>query len=447
MNRATWVLVVAALSVAFRASSAAAGAATFSAPPAIAAPQVGGAAVGARGEAAPAPSDLWYEHFDASPLGVRPDLSWFTGDVSDWGVWTEYAPDCGVEITPGRSMRVWAHPHGTSGTQPSVANPLLTVGGSPVVLSEGLRFFFTATSTSEWNPDGNYGGAYARFYAGPASDPLQGAGIYYIVDGHGSFPAYPVLDPYRLINVGSSGRFYCDLWQDFQDLVGYSPTGWVLWNLEILVSGGRDDTSVEVVFDDLVLTTGGIFSDVSLSFWARHEIEACAEQGVVSGYPDGTYQPGVSVTRDQMAVYVARAVAGGDGSVPDPGCSAPPFTDVDCSNWARKYIQFCVAEGIVKGYEDGSYQPGLEVTRDQMAVYIARAIVEPTCRAELGCYTPPSTPTFPDVPTDHWAFKHIEYCAQEDVVKGYEDGYYHPERVVTRDQMAVYVARAFGLMS
>ena len=27
----------------------------------------------------------------------------------------------------------------------------------------------------------------------------------------------------------------------------------------------------------------------------------------------------------------------------------------------------------------------------------------------------------------------------------YEDGYYRPEWVVTRDQMAVYVARAFGL--
>jgi len=32
------------------------------------------------------------------------------------------------------------------------------------------------------------------------------------------------------------------------------------------------------------------------------------------------------------------------------------------------------------------------------------------------------------------------------VVNGYEDGLYHPEIVVTRDQMAVYVARAFELL-
>ena len=445
MHRASWLLLGLALLLAFRPSSAAADATTFYPPPTMELAQADGAAVDAGREAAPASSDVWYEHFDASPLGVQPDLSWFTGDVSDWGVWTEYAPDCGVEITPGRSMRIWAHPHGTSGTQPSVANALWSVGGSEVVLSEGLRFFFTATSTSEWNPDGNYGGAYARFYAGPASDPLQGAGIYYIIDGHGSFPAYPVIDPYSLINVGSSGRFYCDLWQDFQDLVGYSPTGWVLWNLEILVSGGGHDTSVEVVFDDLVLTTGGIFSDVPISSWACDEIEACAQQGVVSGYPDGTYQPGNPVTRDQMAVYIARAVAGGDGEVPDPGCSAPPFSDVDCDQWARKYIQFCVDQGVVTGYEDGTYQPSAEVTRDQMAVYVARSMVAPSGDAGLADYTPSDPRNFPDVPSDFWSYKHIEYCVEHAVVNGYEDGNYHPEIVVTRDQMAVYVARAFGL--
>jgi hypothetical protein len=437
MNRASSALVVLALSVAFRASSAAAAAATFSAPPTIGPPPVGAAAVGALGEAAPAPSDLWYEHFDASPLGVRPDLSWFAGDVSDWGVWTEYAPDCGVEITPGRSMRIWAYPHGTSGTQPSVANPLLTVGGSPVVLSEGLRFLFTATSASEWNPDGsNYGGAYARFYAGPASDPLQGAGIYYIVDGHGSFPAYPVLDPYALIDVGSSGRFYCDLWQDFRDLVGYSPTGWVLWNLEILVSGGRYDTSVEVVFDDLVLTTGGIFVDVPVSFWACDEIEACAQEGVVSGYADGTYQPGLAVTRDQMAVYIARAVAGGDDNVPEFS-GTPTFPDVTEGSWALNYVEYAVDQSVVAGYDDGNYHPEYEVTRDQMAVYVARALVAPSGEAGLADYTPSDPRNFPDVPSDFWSYKHIEYCVENGVVSGYEDGLYHPEVTVTRDQMAV----------
>jgi hypothetical protein len=45
---------------------------------------------------------------------------------------------------------------------------------------------------------------------------------------------------------------------------------------------------------------------------------------------------------------------------------------------------------------------------------------------------------------DYWAYKHIEYCKAQGIVSGYWDGY-HPADTVTRDQMAVYVARAFGL--
>jgi hypothetical protein len=39
----------------------------------------------------------------------------------------------------------------------------------------------------------------------------------------------------------------------------------------------------------------------------------------------------------------------------------------------------------------------------------------------------------------------VQACVTHGVVNGYPDGTYHPERQVTRDQMAVYVARAFGL--
>jgi hypothetical protein len=78
-----------------------------------------------------------------------------------------------------------------------------------------------------------------------------------------------------------------------------------------------------------------------------------------------------------------------------------------------------------------------------MAVYIARGIAG-------GDDNVPSfagEPTFPDVAIDFWAVDYVEYIAdpRRAVTHGYTDGLYHPEIVVTRDQMAVYVARAFGL--
>ena len=49
------------------------------------------------------------------------------------------------------------------------------------------------------------------------------------------------------------------------------------------------------------------------------------------------------------------------------------------------------------------------------------------------------------MPTGFWTYKNVEYLHQQGIVNGESDGLYHPEHLVTRDQMAVFVSRAFGL--
>jgi DNA-binding beta-propeller fold protein YncE len=190
-----------------------------------------------------------------------------------------------------------------------------------------------------------------------------------------------------------------------------------------------------------------LFSDIARDFWAHDAIVACADAGIVAGYPDGAYHPEREVTRDQMAVYISRALAGGDGEVQVPsGVAEPTFGDVGEDHWAYRYVEYCAAAGVVQGYPDGGYHPDETVNRGQMAVYIARAVVSPTGDAAVP--DPPAEATFSDVTADNewaWCYRHVEYCAAEGVVQGYWDGSYRPEAAVTRDQMAVYVQRAFGL--
>jgi Tol biopolymer transport system component len=186
------------------------------------------------------------------------------------------------------------------------------------------------------------------------------------------------------------------------------------------------------------------FSDIACLYWAGGEITACVDANVVSGYPDGLYRPTWSVSRDQMAAFVSRALAGGDENVPEPPTGAS-FTDVPLDHWAYDYIEYAAAENVVQGYPAGDYRPLLDVTRGQMAVYVARAMVAPYGEDGLADYIPADPRSFPDVPSDHWAYTHVEYCVENDIVSGYGDGLYHPESVVTRDQMAVYIARAFDL--
>jgi hypothetical protein len=261
--------------------------------------------------------------------------------------------------------------------------------------------------------------------------PIAGAHVYFIYVGDmGSISNGG--DP-----TGADGTYTYDIATMAYDRVEAEADGYYSTTAPgVTVTGGS------VIQVDFQLYHAPI--DIPQDNWAFDAVKACVEAGIVSGYEDGTYKPTLPVTRDQMAVYISRALAGGDSDVPD-FTATPTFPDVGATHWALRHIEYAVAQGVVAGYDDGNYHPEYEVTRDQMAVYVARALVAPSGEAGLADYVPADPRNFPDVPDTFWAYKHIEYCVEHDVVNGYEDGYYYPDIVVTRDQMAVYVARAFGL--
>ena len=184
------------------------------------------------------------------------------------------------------------------------------------------------------------------------------------------------------------------------------------------------------------------FLDCGPDNWAFQDTLLCVDADIVQGYPGGYYQPTWAVNRGQMAVYISRAIAGGDSAVPD---ASPPatFDDVSDTNstWAWKYVEYAVAQNVVQGYDENTYAPEVEVDRGQMAVFIARG----KGWVILGEDMTTAPELFPDVPAGFWAGTAVEACVNNDVVQGYLDGNYHPDDIVTRDQMAVYVARAFGL--
>ncbi len=187
-----------------------------------------------------------------------------------------------------------------------------------------------------------------------------------------------------------------------------------------------------------------VFPDVLYDNWAAYGVSLCYRAGIVSGGADGNYNPGGVVTRGQMAVFVSRALAKGDANVP-PGPATASFPDVATSYWAFKYVEYAHANSIVQGGSDGKYSPEASVDRAQMAVFLARSIADPHGDAGLADYTPPTTPSFPDVATGFWAYKYIEYIKAQNVTQGGSDGKYSPDVLCTRDQMAVFVMRAFEL--
>ena len=202
------------------------------------------------------------------------------------------------------------------------------------------------------------------------------------------------------------------------------------------------------------------FVDVKPDYWAYLDIEAAYRAGIVSGYPDGLFHPEDKVTNDQMAVFLARAVAGGDSKVPkDPKfCVTPsaglysiltgnckPFKDVPTTYWAYYYIQYLYSKNIAPCAAIGYcyFYPTTQTNRSEMSKYLARAVAGGDSKVPAG----PTTPTFKDVPTTYKTYKYIEYLAKMGIVSGYSDGTFHPLELITRAQMCVFINRAFSLSS
>ena len=189
------------------------------------------------------------------------------------------------------------------------------------------------------------------------------------------------------------------------------------------------------------------FSDIPGDHWAHDEILACLQAGLVDGYPDGRYYPDQPVSRDQMAVFIARAIAGGDQNVP-AGPAQAPFVDVPADHWAARYVEFVKQNAIATGYLDGCFHPDDLVNRGQMAAFIARSVVQPMGDAGMAGQAASDTPRFADVtPTNEWGwcYDYVDYIASMEIATGYPDGLYHADLNCTRAEMAVFLARAFDL--
>jgi hypothetical protein len=159
-------------------------------------------------------------------------------------------------------------------------------------------------------------------------------------------------------------------------------------------------------------------------------IRLVAEDGITTGYPDGTFRPRDDVRRDQMATFLARALE------LDP--VTPTFPDVAPGPPHGDNIGAIAATDppITTGYPDGTYRPMGYVTRGQLATFLAK-----------GLDLPAGTSTFTDVPEGYVHAEAISALADADppITQGYPDGTFRPNLLVKRDQMAAFLARGIPL--
>lgn len=169
----------------------------------------------------------------------------------------------------------------------------------------------------------------------------------------------------------------------------------------------------------------GPFADVDGSIH-ESDIAALWAAEITSGCEEWLYCPDEPVSRGEMAAFLARALE-------LPRSDATSFVDTVGSQFGAD-IQAIADAGITAGCGDGEYCPAGEVTRGQMASFLARALNLPDTEGN---------PFVDDDGNIHEA--DIAAIAAAGITRGCDDDSFCPERTVTRAEMASFLARALGL--
>ncbi|BAO44071.1 Kelch repeat-containing protein [Thiolapillus brandeum] len=116
--------------------------------------------------------------------------------------------------------------------------------------------------------------------------------------------------------------------------------------------------------------SGGVFTDVPVSYWAADWVEQLASDGITSGCGGGNYCPDNDVTRAEMAVFLLRSEHG--ASYTPPPATGTAFDDVPTTHWAAGWIEQLASEDVTQGCGANNYCPDAQVTRAEMAVFLVR---------------------------------------------------------------------------
>lgn len=192
----------------------------------------------------------------------------------------------------------------------------------------------------------------------------------------------------------------------------------------------------------IVETDGRTYTDIQVH-WAKAEIETLASKYIVNGVSDTLFAPDSEITRAEFAALVVRSL----------GLSASQkrvnsrFMDVGVDAWYAQVVEIAAEAGLVQGIGVNQFAPNEKINREQMAVIVFNAMKlagAPAIALEendvLGKYT------------DHdkiagWAKHAVAETSAAEMIQGYPDRTFAPQRYVTRAEVAAILKRFLQFVS
>lgn len=190
-------------------------------------------------------------------------------------------------------------------------------------------------------------------------------------------------------------------------------------NMGNSVPAGRvnDNTQEDKYFNDL----GGFD-------WAEKAINNLAEKNIINGRGDNKFEPSSPVSREEFVKMIVLASGKYDES------AEADFTDVNKNAWYYRYVASAFKNSIVSGMENGQFGVGQNITREDMAVIIARLMgYNAASEYNAGTFTD-------DSEISDYAKTAVAFASKMGIIEG-ADGKFNPKESLTRTEAAVVLSR------
>lgn len=210
-------------------------------------------------------------------------------------------------------------------------------------------------------------------------------------------------------------------------IVAIAPPGSGTVDVTVRTANGTSPTGStdQFTFRRTAQACAPAFTDVPPHYWAAAPIYELQCAGIVSGFPDGAFLPDQAITRAQFVTMLALALG------LKPAAGPLPFTDVPPSAWFAPFVAAAVQADLVQGLTPTTFGPSAPLTREEMAVLLARALHLPTAgRVRFGDSAEISA----------WAIGGVDAAVAAGYLDGFPDGNFQPLGRATRAQAAKVLA-------
>lgn len=180
-----------------------------------------------------------------------------------------------------------------------------------------------------------------------------------------------------------------------------------------------------------------VFADLDGVAWAKDSITSLYQKGVINGYGDGDFRPEGNVSREEFIKMITVALNINTAAV------APAFVDVQETDWAYPYISAGVENGLINGYEDGSFRGGDSIRREDMALIMGRVLNQYGITQTSG----QGSGFADETAISDYCRDSVRLLKAKGIVTGDEAGRFRPADHATRAETAVMIDRLLRLVA